>query len=401
MSGVSIRKKLQAVVLLLGITVVVYAKVTGPEPGYTNAPNDIGSCVACHDTFHAENVGTGSVTLTGEGDTGVPIGGIYEPGKQYTLKITVQQQTPRGQAFGFQMTALDTSNRRAGTLASLGADSKVLSETGFGGRQYIEHTQQGIVPNGNRSRVWQVRWTAPDTDVGTVIFYLAGNGANADGTNQGDYIYTNRLFADSTTSHVTLALGTQLDGQAFDPGAQTRIDWQTTGANNVDNIEVRYSTDDGATFPITQQVFFTRDGASTGFDWTVPNARTTSARMRITVGTKSGSAVAPILSGRFSINGTGPAAPAILNATVSGKQLLVSGHDFGNGATLFMCDTCAAPATEGSRVKKTFNDEATPTTLMVARKAGKTIAPGQSVNLQVQNPDGTVSNTFTFTRPSQ
>jgi hypothetical protein len=397
MLGLNTRKKLQAVFLLLTITAVVYAKVTGPEPGYTNAPNDLGSCVACHDTFHVENVGPGSVMITGDPVTGVPIGGIYEPGKQYTLTITVTQ--PKRQRYGFQMTALNTSNRRAGTLASLNGETQVLSETGFGGRQYIEHTQLGTLPNAKNSHVWQVRWTAPDTDIGTVIFYIAGNAANGDLTNQDDYIYTNRFFADSATSHVTLALQTQLDGQALEPGAQTRIDWLATGTANIDNIEVRYSTDDGATFPITNQIFFTKDASATGFDWTVPNVRTSTARMRITVGTKSGSEVTPALSGLFSINGAGSPLPMILNAMVQGKQLLVSGQNFADGASLFSCDTCTSPATDGSKMKKTFNDELTPATLMVSRKGGKSIAPGQTVNLQVKNPDGSVSNTFTFTRP--
>src|SRR3954471_13632216 len=116
MLGLNTRKKLQAIFLLLVITGVVYAKVTGPEPGYTNAPNDLGNCTACHDT-NLENSGPGSVTITGDPVTGVPIGGIYEPGKPYTLTISVQQ--PKRSAFGFQVTALNTSNRRAGTLASL------------------------------------------------------------------------------------------------------------------------------------------------------------------------------------------------------------------------------------------------------------------------------------------
>lgn len=377
--------------MLLAITAVVYAKVTGPEPGYTNAPNDLGNCTACHDTSPA-NTGEGSVSITGE-----PIGGIYEPGKQYTLTITVQQ--PKRSTFGFQMTALNQSNRRAGTLTSLNSETKVLSETGFGGRQYIEHTQQGTLLNAKNSHVWQVRWTAPDTDVGTVIFYISGNAANGNGENSGDFIYTNRFYADSVTTHVTLALATNLDGQALEPGAKIRIDWQTAAADNIDNIEVRYSTDDGATFPITQQVFFTTDGSLTGFDWTVPNVRTTTARLRITVGTKSGSPVSPALSGTFAINGAGPPQPMILNAMVQGKQLLVSGQNFGDGALLFSCDTCAVPATDGSKMKKTFPDETTPATLLVARKGGKSIAPGQTVNLQVKNPDGSLSNVFTFTRP--
>jgi len=391
MLGMSLTKKLQAVLLLLTITVVVYAKITGPEPGYTGGPGELGTCVACHDTFHTENVGPGTINLTGD-----PIGGVYEPGRQYTLTVTVAQS--KRQRFGFQITAIDTSNRRAGTLASLGGDTQVLSETGFGGRQYIEHTELGTLPNAANSRVWQIRWTAPDADIGPVIFYMAGNAANGDQTNQGDYIYTNRFFADSESSHVTLALATSLNGQTLEPGAQTPIEWVTTGTSNIDNIEARYSTDDGATFPITNQIFFTADSSATGFNWTVPNVRATSARMRITVGTKSGSSVAPVITGPFTINGAGPPLPQISGARVQGKQLLVSGQNFGDGAALFMCDACAQPATDGNKMKKTFNDETTPATLIVSRKGGNQIAPGQTVNLQVKNPDGSVSNTFTFTR---
>jgi hypothetical protein len=84
---------------------------------------------------------------------------------------------------------------------------------------------------------------------------------------------------------------------------------------------------------------------------------------------------------------------------VQGKKLFISGQNFGDGATLFMCDTCAQPANDGSKVKKTFNDDTTPATLLVSNKGGKSIASGQTVNLQVKNPDGSLSNTFTFTRP--
>ncbi|HEY9230887.1 MAG TPA: choice-of-anchor V domain-containing protein [Blastocatellia bacterium] len=374
------------------ITAVVYAKITGPDAGYTNAPNDIGNCVFCHDTFHTENVGPGSVTVSGG-----PINGLYQPGQQYTLTVTVAQANR--QRYGFQMTALDNANHRAGTLAAISSDAQLNPETGFGGRQYVEHTELGTLPNAANSRVWQVRWTAPDTDVGTVAFYVAGNAANGDRTNQGDYIYTNKFFADSPTSRVTLALATQFSGQTLEAGAHVRIDWVTTGASNIDNIDVRYSTDDGATFPITNQVFFTTDGSVTGFDWTVPNVRATAARLRIRVGTKSGAPVADTISAPFSINGAGPPLPVILSAMVQGKKLLVSGQNFVDGASLFMCDTCAMPAHDGSRAKKTSNDETTPATLLVSAKGGKTISPGQTVNLQVQNPDGTVSNTFTFTRP--
>lgn len=82
--------------------------------------------------------------------------------------------------------------------------------------------------------------------------------------------------------------------------------------------------------------------------------------------------------------------PAVFGAAVNGKKLLVMGENFGLGADLLMDDV---------RVKKTGNDEDNPNILMVARKAGKTIEPGQTVRLQVRNPDGTLSNEFSFTRP--
>jgi hypothetical protein len=83
-------------------------------------------------------------------------------------------------------------------------------------------------------------------------------------------------------------------------------------------------------------------------------------------------------------------APLITGAAVMKKQLLVTGDNFDFEAQLLM---------DGAKQKKTFNDEVNPRTLLVARKSGKQIEPGQTVVLQVKNPDGTLSNEFSFTRP--
>src|SRR5437773_2672801 len=126
------RKRIQVVIVILFATAVAYAKITGPDAGYTNAPGDLGNCTACHDTFHDPNVGPGSVRMNN-----VPA--VYTPGQQYTLSVTVQQNNR--QRFGFQLTAIDQNGSRAGTLESLGSDTQVNAETGAGGRQYIEHTE--------------------------------------------------------------------------------------------------------------------------------------------------------------------------------------------------------------------------------------------------------------------
>lgn len=83
-------------------------------------------------------------------------------------------------------------------------------------------------------------------------------------------------------------------------------------------------------------------------------------------------------------------APFISGASVSGKKLFVHGGNFADGATLFL---------NGQKQKKTANDEANPRTTLVAKKAGNAIAPGTQVTLEVENPDGSRSAMFIYTRP--
>jgi hypothetical protein len=54
---------------------------------------------------------------------------------------------------------------------------------------------------------------------------------------------------------------------------------------------------------------------------------------------------------------------------------------------------------DGKKVKKTSNDELNPSTMLVSKKGGKQIARGQTVTLVVENPDGSVSQPFSYTRP--
>jgi hypothetical protein len=79
----------------------------------------------------------------------------------------------------------------------------------------------------------------------------------------------------------------------------------------------------------------------------------------------------------------------ITSASVSGKKLFVYGEKFENGAAILM---------DGEK-QKTANDDQNPTTVLIGRKAGKRIAVGQTVILQVRNPDGRLSEPFGFSRP--
>jgi uncharacterized delta-60 repeat protein len=81
--------------------------------------------------------------------------------------------------------------------------------------------------------------------------------------------------------------------------------------------------------------------------------------------------------------------PVIQSATIQGKRLIITGYNFDQGAKLLL----------NGEKQKTANDDASPDTTLIAKKAGKQIASGQTVTLQVQNADGKVSSAFTFTRP--
>ncbi|HEY7547238.1 MAG TPA: choice-of-anchor V domain-containing protein [Blastocatellia bacterium] len=374
------KKRLQSIILILVVAIVAYASASGPEPRYTGAPGDIGNCVNCHDTFHEANVGPGSVTITN-----VPE--VYTPGQQYTLTVTVQQS---GRSkFGFQLTAIDSDGDRAGTLTTVSSDTQINPLTGTGGRQYIQHSATGTNATSSGRRIWQTRWTAPAEDIGTVTFYIAGNAANNSGDNQGDYIYTNRVTTESPTSNVTVAFVTNPGGQTLGAGTQFLIDWSATGLSNVDSYEARYSTDDGATFPISNLIFSTTDPNVTEYNWTVPDKPTTQARIRLQAATKTGSAV-EIRSGRFTITGAGGVQiPTITSAEIIGKHLYVNGTGFQDDADVYMNDSKL----------KTSNDADNPTGRLKCKKAGKKIDRGQTVNLVVKNPDGTVSASFLYQRP--
>lgn len=374
------KQRLQAVVLVLFASVTAYASVTGPEPGYTNAPGDLGNCTSCHD-HHLVNQGSGSVRVNG-------LPPFYQPGEAYIFTVTTAQA---GRVrFGFQLTAIDGTGNRAGTLANLDSGTQVIPQTGAGGRQYIEHTDQGTFANGVGSRTWQIRWTAPSTDIGTVRFYVAGNATDNSGfQDDDDFIYTTSAPLDSPTSVVTVALQSELTGMVLPAGSHQTIEWAVTGLSNIDNIELRYSTDDGNTFPINNLILSTTNAETTSYDWTVPDTPSTQAVLRILVGKKSGDAV-QALSGAFTITGDGGALlPEVTGATAKTKKLFVFGQNFAMGAVVEV----------NGNAQVTLNDEDDPTHVLRCKKAAKKIAPGSTATIVVRNPDGAVSAPFSFTRP--
>ncbi len=112
------------------------------------------------------------------------------PGQTYQLTVSESNNSPTRQRWGFQLTALDDTGNRAGTLTpDADGRTQVISGTlGNPARQYIEHTATGTAQGQTNGTSWTFNWTAPADNIGPVLFYTAGNQANNDGNTSGDSI---------------------------------------------------------------------------------------------------------------------------------------------------------------------------------------------------------------------
>jgi len=159
-----------AIYSLNGSSVRAFSSV--PPLGNTGAPGET-TCTSCH---FIGAPGGGSVSISG-------LPATYSPNQEITLTVTVSQ--PNRQRYGFQLTALNDSNNRAGDL--LTNDNRTLVQTV--GRQYISHSSS-VDPTGPGQGSWTIKWKAPAQSVGRVTFYVAGNAANGDFSQLGDTIYS-------------------------------------------------------------------------------------------------------------------------------------------------------------------------------------------------------------------
>ncbi len=159
------------------------ASSSGPPASHTSAPGEQTCAISgCHTS--QVNGGSGTLTLSGLPEIG------YVINERYDVTVTLRQTGQK--AFGFELTVLDDQGRTAGEFDVL-EPSRTEVVSGFVGRnqrKYLAHILGGTIPNGTGQSNWVVRWKAPAQNVGRVTFYVAGNAANGDGSNNGDFIYT-------------------------------------------------------------------------------------------------------------------------------------------------------------------------------------------------------------------
>ena len=172
-----------AALLATGVRLVAsHGYPDGAPPGFSGAFKE-DSCQACH--FSQDlNAPPGSVSIAG-------IPARYEAGRQYTLTITLNRADMK--RAGFQLTArFSDGGAQAGTLAP--ADTQRVTVNSDGKVQYAGQLKAGSMVTEPGVARWSIEWTAPPSG-GAVVFNVAANAADGNGSADGDYVYTSAAEA--------------------------------------------------------------------------------------------------------------------------------------------------------------------------------------------------------------
>jgi hypothetical protein len=150
---------------------------TGPPANRTGVGGVY--CTVCHRTNEL-NSGDGSVRISG-------LPSAWRPGETYRLRVVVSH--PTAIRFGFELSATGLNGDQAGDL--LPSDGRTFVQTApVNGKdvQFIEHNSVGSAIGS--SNVFQIDYRTPaDANFGVIRFNVAGNAANGNGANTGDFIY--------------------------------------------------------------------------------------------------------------------------------------------------------------------------------------------------------------------
>jgi len=181
------------VVVLVLTAPGVWAYASGAGIRYSGAPGDYGDCSVCHKGSSVNN-GGGSVSINLTGNI------VYSPGlkQKITVKITDATQKRWGFEFAARLNS-NLSNGQAGTLSATDSYARVTCETNpcsSSAIQFIMQTAYGTRSGTTNTMSYTFDWYPPQTDVGSIMLYVAAVAANADGGQSGDHVYTASLQLD-------------------------------------------------------------------------------------------------------------------------------------------------------------------------------------------------------------
>jgi uncharacterized protein (TIGR03437 family) len=165
-----------------------------------NPADDNGlTCLACH-AGAPLNSGPGRVTIRAA---------PYAPGVKQIVEVDLRDSN--ASKWGFQLTARLASDpaRQAGSFTPdddtrvrcgpAGADYAPCN----GEQEFASHSLNATAPSVRGGKTFRVEWTPPATDVGDILLYAAGNAANNNIANTGDFVYASSHRIPSSACSLT------------------------------------------------------------------------------------------------------------------------------------------------------------------------------------------------------
>lgn len=181
----------------IALSTVLLSNSSGPGGNRTGAPGAQGDCSGCH---YAGEDPEGSIEVKLL-DNGTAVTS-YEAGKTYDIELTLKGTSSK---MGFQFTAIDAGNNKAGNVSNQSSGTTVYSA---GKQQIWGHSAPGT---GNNANTWTAKWEAPSSGTGDVSIYAVGLLANGNGNNSGDNIEKSSItITEATTSNTENLKGESL-----------------------------------------------------------------------------------------------------------------------------------------------------------------------------------------------
>jgi len=215
------------IALIIGTAIDAFTSSNGAPAGYTNAPGE-SNCTSCHSgSLITSGTNWDNIILT----TNIPATG-YIPDSTYNITLS---HTQSGIVkFGFSITALNSSNNKAGVLIVTNSTTMTLTN---GTRSYIGQLSSGTSGSGSIS--WSFQWKAPSTPSGNITFYTTVNASNNSNGTTGDQIYAKTFsFSQSSLlpvagispSSITVCSGDTAYFQGSGTNNTTIYNWTANGA---------------------------------------------------------------------------------------------------------------------------------------------------------------------------
>lgn len=172
--------KMYPVIFGLFVLTIFLSNAKGVPQAVTKAPGESGlNCGACHSGGNFSP----TIQLTLKDSSGNQVT-QYEVNKKYQAEVKVTGQNS-AKSYGFQMVALsDADNKDQGKWTNLGTNVKTQTLLQ---RKYL------VQSNPRQDGTFTVTWQAPETNIGSVSFYMSGLAVNSNGSDSGDSPISNKI----------------------------------------------------------------------------------------------------------------------------------------------------------------------------------------------------------------